>query len=141
MGGRPVEPDWSQVLGYGGWNIGPLLKSTWKWLTRQSEKTYQPQRKGRPLHRWKLDDGHRSHRHPNYDIDMSPDGLSEVKWVWEGDGKIPTKVMSEAKLGRYERLLLQKDESIADAVEFSNNGWHWFKRTKSPPQHSRTFPI
>lgn len=72
---------------------------------------------------------------------MSPAGLKEVKWVWEGDGKSSVRVMPEAKLGKYERLLLQKDEGIAVQIEFTNNAWHWFKKVTPPPTHGKTFPL
>jgi uncharacterized protein (DUF2235 family) len=143
MGGRGVETDWDQVLGYGGYNIGALLKSFWQWITRQGQSVYLPHLHDGPLHGWKLDDGHRYHDDPNWEIDMSPGGLKEITWVREGDGKYPKKVMPEAKLGRYESILLKKDEELAREVEFTNNGWRWFRKREAipPPRHGRTFPV
>ncbi|KAH9822804.1 putative alpha/beta hydrolase domain (DUF2235), partial [Teratosphaeria destructans] len=140
MGGRGVETNWDRVLGFGGYNVVPLIKALWRAITRQTHLVYQPQRKGGPLHGWKLDDGHKSHLDPNYDIDMSPDGLKEIQWIWDGEGANAEKRMPEAKLGKYERILLQKDETLAEKVEFTNNGWHWFKKPAAiPPRHGRTF--
>jgi len=146
MGGRGVEPDWSQVFPH-GWDFRPLLTCFWQWLTNRKPGTYQPQReKGGPLYGWRLDDGHNSHRAPNYNIEMSPDGLQEIKWVFEGSvkskGKGRVMPMPEAKLGPYERALLQKDKKLSEMMEFTNNGWHWFKKNvERPQQHGRTWPF
>ncbi|KAF2766340.1 hypothetical protein EJ03DRAFT_278241 [Teratosphaeria nubilosa] len=140
MGGCGVETNWAKVLGFGGYNVVPLLKALWRAVTRQTHIVYQPQRKGGPLYGWKLEDGHKSHLDPNYDIDMSSDGLKEVQWVWDGEGANATKSMPESKLGRYERILLQEDETLAQKVEFTNNGWHWFiKPAAISAKHGRTF--
>lgn len=138
MAGRGIEPDWAQVFPH-GWSIRPLIRHFWRKLFGGGHRVYQPQQKGGPLHFWKLDDGHESHRDPNLNIDMSPDGLKEVKWVFNGKGKVANPVMPEAKLGEYERALLEKDQKLAKKVEYTNNAWHWFKKNVEHPRHGWTF--
>ena len=97
--------------------------------------------KGGPLHGWKLDDGHESHRDPNMEIDMSPEGMKEVTWKYGGDEPCETRVLPEDKLGPFELKLLEKDQNFADKIMFSNNAWQWFKkrRPKASPRISHTF--
>ncbi|KAK4545236.1 hypothetical protein LTR36_003416 [Oleoguttula mirabilis] len=146
MGARGVEPDWSQVFPH-GLELRPLVVWLWRRMIGSGPRVYQPQIDG-PLHGWKLVDGHSSHADPNWEINMSPvdsrpAGLKEVQWVYEGNGKATNqaafKAMPEAKLGKYERRLLEKDQRMADKVEFTNNRWHWFRKDERRPAHGRTF--
>jgi hypothetical protein len=127
LAGREVEPDWSQVFPNGA-EIRPLIGYFFRWLFGRAHRPYQPQRKGGPLHGWRLEDGHDSHFDPNMDIDMSPVASKEITWVYKGKDKIATKVMLEDRLGPFERRLLQKDQQLASKIMFSNNNWHFFKK-------------
>ncbi|TKA67742.1 hypothetical protein B0A55_07786 [Friedmanniomyces simplex] len=140
LGGRGVEADESQTFP-SGWEIRPLFAAAWRWLTGAKVLTYLPQIKGGPLHGWQLEDNHAQHDASNYDIAMSPGGLVDVHWEYKGRGGVVDAKMPEAKLGEYEMKFLQKDEGLARKMEFSNNGWRWFKRPKNPPQHGRTMPV
>ncbi|KAK5128969.1 hypothetical protein LTR85_000302 [Meristemomyces frigidus] len=147
MGARGVEPDWSQVFPH-GWELRPLFVWLWRKITGRGQRVYQPENKGGPLHGWKLIDGHTSHANPNWELNMSPvdsrpAGLEEIHWVFQGVGKAatqsPPKTMAEAKLGRYECMLLEKDQKMAKKVEFTNNRWRWFRADGVRPAHGRTF--
>ena len=144
MAGRGIEPDWSQVFPH-GWEFRPLFTYFWLWLTKKKPAPYRPQRPGGPLQGWRLADGHDSHRLPNYNIDMSADGLKEIKWVFDGNangkGDKTVMPMPEAKLGPYERRLLQKDQELSKKIEFTNNGWQWFKKKVERAQHYGTWPL
>ncbi|KAI7125671.1 hypothetical protein KC324_g17648, partial [Hortaea werneckii] len=141
MGGNGVETNSKKVFPSG--MSSTSLTSLWRRLTGRTVSTYQPQHKTQPLHGWRLEDGHKSHEEPNWDIDMSPDGSAhEVTWVFEGDGKVTKRTMPEARLGRYERYLLQKDQELADKIEFTNAGWKWtMKEEERPQKRGRTWPF
>lgn len=140
LAGREVEPqEWYQKF----------VRWLWRSLTFQKQiLPYHPQRQkgmlpasGGPLEGWKLVDGHASHIEPNYNIDMSPDGLHEVHWEYAGNGRVSTSVMKEdvfAEKG-YEQRLLEHDQAIAEQVMFSNNKWHWFKKSKRQSVVAKTF--
>ncbi|KAK3072975.1 hypothetical protein LTR53_005835 [Teratosphaeriaceae sp. CCFEE 6253] len=140
LGGRCVEADESQTFPK-GWEIRPLFATVWRWLTGQRLKTYLPHVNGGPLEGWQLIDNHASHDAPNYDIATTPGKLQNVHWRSTGTAKTLGTEMPESKLGDYEMKLLQKDEALAKKMEFSNNGWQWFKRPKNPPQHGHTMPV
>lgn len=138
LAGRSVEPDWKSVFP-NGLEILPLIGWFWRWLTGAEHRPYRPQRKDGPLHGWRLDDGHDSHRNPNLEIDMSPGGMKEIAWMYEGSKPCGNKILPEDKLGRFERRFLQKDQEFAKQIEISNNGWVWFKKKpKHSPRHSHT---
>ena len=142
LAGRGVEPqEWYQ-------RIASII---WRFMTFQKgPKMYRPQRaprwkglltQGGPLHGWKLIDGHSSHDAPNMQIDMSPGGIREVHWEFEGKGKCTTSIMKEdvfAERGYEERLLLH-DQEVANKIIFSNNRWQWFKKPKKEQHWSKTF--
>ncbi|KAI6800515.1 hypothetical protein KC332_g10863 [Hortaea werneckii] len=142
MGGNGVEADSKKVF-LSGLGLTALLASLWRRLTGRTVSTYQPQLRKQPLHGWRLQDGHKSHEEPNWDIDMSPDGSAqEVTWVFEGDGKATKCTMPEARLDKYERYLLQKDQELADKIEFTNAGWKWtMKEQERPQKRGRTWPF
>ncbi|KAK5727777.1 hypothetical protein LTR17_012435 [Elasticomyces elasticus] len=140
MGGRGVEADESATFPK-GWEIRPLFAEAWRLMTGGKPATYLPHVKGGPLDGWQLKDNHAHHDAPNYDIAMSPGGLVDVHWEYKGTEKVGNTKMPEAKLGDYEMRLLRKDEVLAQRMEFSNNGWRWFKRPKNPKQHGRTMPV
>ncbi|KAK5163487.1 uncharacterized protein LTR77_010669 [Saxophila tyrrhenica] len=139
LGGRGIEPDWNQVFP-NGLGITPWLVLAWRKLTGRPPKPYQPQRKGGPLHGWRLEDGHVSHREPNWDIDMSPVESRKISWVYEGEDQSCTRTMLEDKLGPYELKLLQRDQKFAEQIMVSNDEWRWtVKETGRPPKRGHTF--
>ncbi|KAI6793322.1 hypothetical protein KC361_g6222 [Hortaea werneckii] len=142
MGGNGVEADSKKVFP-SGLGLAPLLTSLWRRLTGRTVSTYQPHLRKQPLHGWQLQDGHKSHDEPNWDIDMSPEGSAhEVTWIFEGDGRVAKRTMPEARLGRYERYLLQKDQELTDKIEFTNAGWKWtMKEEERPQKRGRTWPF
>ena len=139
LAGREVEPEQRYQV---------FLSWLWRLCTFQSRsQPYQPQRSrgwlstAGPLNFWRLQDGHGSHRQPNLDIDMSPDGLREINWLYEGKGnpcsfKLPEDKMAEQG---FEQRLLLHDQEIAKQVIFSNNHWHWFKKPIKHPHIAHTF--
>ena len=138
LGGRAVEPDWSQVFP-NSLSILPWIKHYWHQIRGNPPPTYQPHYEGGPLHGWKLDDGHNSHFDPNTEIDMSPIGQKQVQWVYEGDQPCGTKLMPEDKLGPFELKLLEKDQQFVEQIMVSNNAWKWFRRKLThAPKHSHT---
>ncbi|KAK5138546.1 hypothetical protein LTR08_000134 [Meristemomyces frigidus] len=126
MGARGIEPE-------------PIFVWLWRQVTGRGPRLYQPQRRDGPLHDWRLVDGHPSHHNPNWDLNMSPGGLEEIQWVFKGNGEVASRIMPEAKLGKYERLLLAKDQKIAKKMEFTNNRWHWFVEEDRRPPRGSTF--
>ena len=137
LAGRGIEPDWAETFPK-GLNIRPLLAYWWRKL-RGERSLYQPQKKGGPLHEWRLKDGHTTHRVPNEDIAMESEGLDMVKWVYTGKEALENKEMPEDRLGRYERLLLQKDPEVARKMEFTNDGWRWLEQPRMPVRSAKTF--
>ncbi|KAK4505575.1 hypothetical protein PRZ48_003538 [Zasmidium cellare] len=140
LGGKEVEPkNWVQGF----------FRLLYRSLTFQKlRRPYHPQRhkgllpaSGGPLEGWRLVDGHTSHVEPNYNIDMSPDGVKQVHWEYAGEGRVSTKVMKEdvfAEKG-YEQKLLEHDQAIAEQVMYSNNRWSWFKKPKRQSVVAKTF--
>lgn len=137
VGGRDVEPESSP-----GFPLS-IFSRLWHYFSGRKASAYEPQRSTQPLAGWRLEDGHASHGHPNWNIDMSPNGTQhEIKWVFEGDGKVAKKSMPEAKLGRYERILLQNDEKLADKMESTNKGLKgFFNEEDRPKERGRTWPL
>lgn len=140
LDGREVEPqEWYQRV----------LSWIYRTITGQPTiKPYKPHRtsgllpaSGGPLEGWTLVDGHQYHDEPNMDIDMSPGGIKQIHWEFQGKGKASTQVMKEDVFaeGGYEEKLLLHDQRIADQVIFSNNRWHWFKKPKTKAQLAKTF--
>lgn len=127
LGGRPVEPDWNQVFP-NGFSIRPWLTLLWHKIFQSPEKTYQPQANKSPLHGWRLDDGHDSHREPNWELVVSPVEDKKIQWVYEGEDPCSTRIMPEDTLGPFELKLLQKDQKFAEQVIVSNKAWRWFKK-------------
>ncbi|WPH03560.1 Hypothetical protein R9X50_00644100 [Acrodontium crateriforme] len=139
LGGRGLEPDNDEksisniVLG--------AVKKTWNLIARKSQDLYLPQNPDGPLYGWKLDDGHKSHDEPNLDIDTTAptDNESVIRWVYDGSEKIPVRVMEEDRLGKFERILLEKDPELAKKIIFTNDGWKDEPPSKTPsPRFGKT---
>ena len=135
MGGRDVDQDWAQIFPNSA-NFIPIIAH---WF-RKGNQTYQPMRKNEPLHQWKLRDGHKSHDPPNMDIEMDPEGLSEVTWEYNGTEKCSTRILKEDRMGPFELKLIQKDPTLAKQIIYSNNDWRWRKKeSSSAPKQAHTF--
>lgn len=126
MGGRAVENDYSQLFP-NGMNFFPFLMPWIKKRLGYPAPTYHPMATAQPLYDWRLVDGHKSHDPPNFDIDMDPEGLDEVTWIYEGKQKVANRVLREDRMGPFELRLLARDKGMKDLITFSNNGWRWRK--------------
>lgn len=137
LAGRGVEPQaWHQTI----------FSFIWRLITFQkAPQLYQPQCAPRwkgflaqagPLYSWKLIDGHPSHDIPNMTIDMSPGGLREAHWKFEGNGKCTTDIVKEDVFaeGGYEERLLLHDQEVASILS-SNR----YKRPRKEWRWSKTF--
>ncbi|EMF15838.1 uncharacterized protein SEPMUDRAFT_161935 [Sphaerulina musiva SO2202] len=137
LAGRGVEPQaWHQKI----------FSFIWRLITFQkAPHLYQPQCAPRwkgflaqagPLYSWKLIDGHPSHDIPNMTIDMSPGGLREAHWKFEGNGKCTTDIFKEDVFaeGGYEERLLLHDQEVASILS-SNR----YKRPRKEWRWSKTF--
>lgn len=129
LGGREVEPDWSQLSPI---NLKPIFVWLWQKLLAYSLRTYKPHLPrsifwGGPLQGWDLVDGHQSHAQPNYNIDMTPDGLDHIQWVYKGSETLESRYLPEDVMikGGYESKLLSKDKKLAERLSFTNHGSHW----------------
>lgn len=132
LGGRPIETDWNRVFP-NGLSVRPLIKWAWRRMFPPPNKPYQPQQDNAPLHGWKLEDGHGSHREPNWELVVSPVEERKIEWIYGGEDQCSTKTMQEDKLGPFELKLLQKDQEFAEQIILSNNAWRWYKKK---PQRS-----
>nr|POE63130.1 uncharacterized protein CFP56_04033 [Quercus suber] len=131
MAGSGMELDDDGLIS----KVTAFLRSTWLriWnFGRAPPSLYQPQRRGGPLHGWSLRDGHAHHFDPNRSLDVSHTGLERIAWVYDGPAKLASSVMPEDKLGKYEMMLLQKDEQLASQVVFTNNGWQIRPKQPAP---------
>ena len=118
-GAGPVESDWDQAFPH-GLNFQPWFQWLYRYITPSTRtSTYQPQRSAGPLHYWKLDDGHLSHRQPN----GVPEGPDEpAAWVYEGPEVVENRVLREEVLGPFERMLKDKDRNVRHVLEVSEEG-------------------
>ena len=141
MGGRDVEPDWSQAFPH-GLEFKPWIQKAWLWITGRPYPTYRPQgdkgKKG-PLKGWELKDDHGAPLQPNDNLADRPGGLRVCRWEHEGADELKVRTMPEAKLGDFERKLLEMDRDVAEQIEFGDNGWWWWlKKPTIPTEHGRT---
>lgn len=138
MGGRAIENDYAQLFP-NGVNFFPFILPWIRGRLGKPAPTYHPMAPKQPLYGWKLKDGHKSHDPPNFEIDMNPEGLTEITWEYQGSGRSSSRIMKEDRMGPYELKLLQKDEQLAELITYSNNEWRWrTTEADSPPRKGRT---
>lgn len=141
LAGREVEPKTK---------VGVFFRRIWRTITFQKQlDSYRPQRRpttfhvAGPLHGWRLMDGHETHSEPNFEIDMSPGGIGQVHWKYEGKLSPPNRILKEdvlAEKGFEERLLLHgSDDGVANKIMFSNNEFQWFQKPAKSHVNARTF--
>ncbi|KAK3623359.1 hypothetical protein LTR56_021631 [Elasticomyces elasticus] len=112
FGGMEPVADWSQAFPWKGWDIAPYLDLPHllavKVFRRRDPKgwSYRPdERKNGPIYRWTLKKSYSMHKSPNHYAES-------VSWNCYPD----STVMWESQLGRYERMLLDRDRDVIAAL-------------------------
>ncbi|QIW96566.1 hypothetical protein AMS68_002084 [Peltaster fructicola] len=125
LGGRAPEPDWNTAFPW-GFNILPRISQAYYWITGalggRFWPKYNPQARGQPLQNWRLLDEHVDHKQTQADA-STVDDTGRIYWQYIGKKKNPEhRELPEARLGKYELLLLSKDKNW-DAIVVDDDGW------------------
>lgn len=123
LSGNGYEDDPEEPL------LSRVARKTWNFLTGSWWRNpYLQHLRHGPLRDWRLDDGHEHHDKPNLTISTTPTDCKQVEWRYEGKDRLlhgKQLVMTEDKLGVYERQLLNLDKDnereLVEAITFSNN--------------------